>query len=113
MKKYFIVVAMLFVAIIGVAQAQPKQKEKDYAPTQKEMADMMKEMQEAMDEISPEDKKVMDSMGIKMPDFNQTKKKVAGISDKQLAEAWEDENLVVPKRDATRIASIPKKITSD
>ena len=113
MKKYFIVVVMLLAAIIVVAQAKAKQKEKDKAPTQKEMADMMKEMQEAMDEISPDDKKVMDSMGIKMPDFNQTKKKVAGISDKQLAEAWEDENRVVPKRDATRIASIPKKITSD
>lgn len=113
MKKYFVIVAMLFATIAVVGQVKSKQKEKEKAPTQKEMEAMMKEAQKMMGEMSPEDKKMMDSLGIKMPDFNETKKKVAGISDKQLAEAWEDENRIVPKRNAARIASIPKKITND
>jgi hypothetical protein len=108
MKKYFIVVAMLLSAIIVIAQAKTKQKEKDKAPTQKEMADMMKEMQAAIDEISPEDKKMMDSMGIKMPSM----KSIPKITDKQLADAFENENRIVPKRDAALIASIPKAVTN-
>ena len=103
MKKYFIVVAMLFVAITVVAQAKPKQKEKDKAPTQKELADMMKEMQEAMDDISPEDKKTIDSMGIKLPDTKSIQKNMSGISDAQLKKAYEDENRIVPQKDAARI----------
>jgi len=114
MKKSLFLISVLFVVVAAFAQTGKKPTvKKDKAPTQKEMADMMKEAQLEIDNMDPETKQMMDSMGIKMPDFNQTKKKVADISDKQLAEAWEDENLVVPKRDATRIASIPKKITSD
>jgi hypothetical protein len=94
---------LLLAAIIVVAQAKAKQKEKDKAPTQKEMADMMKEMQEAMDEISPEDKKMMDSMGIKMPDTKSIQKNISGISDAQLKKAYEDENRIVPQKDAARI----------
>jgi hypothetical protein len=55
MKKYLLIPALLLAA--GSAFTQPKQKAKqaDKAPTQKEMDDMMKEMQKAMEEISPED----------------------------------------------------------
>src|SRR5436190_2853526 len=113
MKKYLSLLALLFAATIVFAQQGKKTTEKEKPPTQKEMDEMMKEMQKAMNEMSPEDKKAMDSMGIKMPDTKQMKKNVVGISDQQLAEAWEDENRIVPKRDATRIASIPKNITSD
>jgi tetratricopeptide (TPR) repeat protein len=113
MKKYFLVFSMLLATAATFAQTGKKAPAKEKPPTQKEMADMMKEMQAAMDDISPEDKKMMDSLGFKMPDFNQSKKNVAGISDKRLAEAWEDENRVVPKLDAAKIASIPKKITSE
>ena len=102
---------MLLTAIIVVAQAKPKQKEKDNAPTQKEMADMMKEMQEAIDEISPEDKKMMDSMGIKMPDMKGIQKTVSGLSDAQIKKAYEEGNRIVPNRDAARIAAIPKAVT--
>ena len=44
----------------------------------------MKEMQKAMYEMSPEDKKAMDSMGIKMTDMKSIQKNVAGITDAQL-----------------------------
>src|SRR5688500_6835761 len=114
MKKQLLFTFFLLISAC-IAFAQPKQKppaKQDKAPTQKEMADMMKEMQEAMDDISPEDKKMMDSMGIKMPDMKKATKDISGISDRQLATAWEDENRVVPKKDAARIAAIPKNVTS-
>ena len=99
---------LTFIATILTAAifAQPGKKtaSKEKPPTQKEMQDMMKEAQKAMDEMSPEDKKMMDSMGIKMPSF----KNIPNVSDKQLAQAWEVENLIVPKKDITRIASISK-----
>ncbi len=84
------------------AQIKPKPKEKP--PTQKEMEEMMKEAQKEMDNLDPEDKKMMDSLGIKMPSLKNTPK----VSDKQLAAAWEIENLIVPKKDDARINTISK-----
>lgn len=55
----------------------------------------MKEMQKEMNDMSPEDKKMMDSMGIKMPSI----KDIPKATDKQLADAYENENRIVPKRD--------------
>ncbi|HEY6062165.1 MAG TPA: hypothetical protein VIV35_01075, partial [Chitinophagaceae bacterium] len=106
MKKYFLTFTLLLTAIIVFAQPGKKPVAKEKAPTQKEMEDMMKEAQKAMDEMSPEDKKMMDSMGIKMPSL----KDVPKVSDKQLAEAWEDETRIVPKRSDARIASISQKV---
>ena len=114
MKKYFIVVVMLLAAIIVVAQAKPKQKEKDKVPTQKEMADMMKEMQGAMDDMSPEDKKMMDSMGVKMPDMKGLKKTVGSMNDGQIKKAFEDDNRIVPVKDPARInAALLTTISND
>ena len=93
------------------AQVKPKPKEKEKPPTQKEMEEMMKEMKDAMDDMSPEDKKEMEKMGIKMPDIKNTQKNVSGISDAQLKKAYEDENRIVPKKDVARIAAIPKTVT--
>jgi hypothetical protein len=107
MKRYLFTLVMLFTATMAFAQPTKKTTSTDKPPTQKEVNDMMKEMQKTMDEMSDEDKKMMDSMGIKMPSVNSIPK----MSDKQLTEAWEDENRVVPKRDAVRIAAIPKKVT--
>lgn len=97
-----IIVGCLF-AFSSMAQTKPKEK----PPTQSEMEAMMKEAQKIMGELSEEDKRMMDSLGIKMPDF----KNVPKVSDKQLAQVWEDESRVVPKRDAVRIAAIPKGVT--
>src|SRR4029078_7879443 len=71
-------------------------------PTQKEMEDMMKDAQKELDGMSAEDKKMMDSLGIKMPSM----KNVPKVTDAQLKEAWENETAIVPKRDAARLASI-------
>jgi tetratricopeptide (TPR) repeat protein len=89
---------------ISFAQSQPKSKPKEIVPSQQEMQDMMKEAQKALDNMSPEDKKMMEDMGIKMPSF----KDVTKVNDKQLSDAYEDETRIVPKKDAARIASISK-----
>lgn len=107
---------MIKIAFIGIAiliysgaLAQPGKKtpQKDKPATQKEMQDMMKEMQKELDGMSPEDKKMLDSMGVKLPSM----KNIPNVSDKQLADAWKNEGGVVPKRDAARIASVPKAVT--
>lgn len=103
MKPLLSIILGCLFAFPSMAQTRGKEK----PPTQKEMQEMMKEAQEMMDKMSDEDKKTMDSLGSKMPNFNTVPK----VSDKQLAEAWEDENRVVPKRDGKRIAAIPKAVT--
>lgn len=103
MKTYFLTSVLLLAMGTVFAQAKPKQKSSEKPPTQKEMAEMMKEMQQALDEMSPEDKRMMDSMGIKMPDVKTIQKNVSGISDAQLKKAYEDDNRIVPQQDAARI----------
>jgi hypothetical protein len=101
---------LLLILLFGWSSlfAQPgKKPEKEKPPTQKEMEEMMKEAEKMMGEMSPEDKKMMDSMGIKTPSLKNAPK----VTDKQLADAWENENRIVPKRDAARIAAIPNAVT--
>jgi hypothetical protein len=105
MKKYFFLLAFLLAANITLAQPGKKPAAKEKPPTQKEMDEMMKEMQAAMNDMSPEDKKAIDSMGIKMPDTKSIKKSMAGVSDAQLKKAYDDDNRIVPQKDATRIAA--------
>lgn len=107
MKALLSIIIICAVSIASMAQTKPGTKQ-EKPPTQKEMEEMMKEARKMMGELSEEDKKMMDSLGIKMPDFKNTPK----VSDKQLAEAWEDEKRIVPKRDAARIASMPKVVTA-
>ena len=104
MKNVYIIISFMLLAICSFGQKKPTEK----PPTQKEMQDMIKEMQQGMDEISEEDKKMMDSMGIKMPNMKALQKTIAGVSDKQLKQAWEEANRIVPVKDATRISSISK-----
>ncbi|HEX7847087.1 MAG TPA: hypothetical protein VF476_14900 [Chitinophagaceae bacterium] len=105
MKKIFLFPVMLLLAATVFSQTKPKPKEKP--PTQKEMTEMMKEMQAAMDGMSEEDKKIMDSMGIKMPSMKDLPK----FSDKQITEALENESRIIPKKDVARIAAIPKAVS--
>ncbi len=101
---------LFFICILSNTDAQqgkkPAQKEKP--PTAKEMEDMMKEAQKMMDEMNPEDKKMMDSMGIKMPNM----KNAPQVSDKELADAYTMEGVVIPPKNNTLIATIPTKIFS-
>lgn len=107
MKRIAFIAIALLINSGSFAQPGKKPPPKDKPPTQKEIQDMMKEMQKELDGMSAEDKKLLDSMGVKLPSM----KGMPGVSDKQLAEAWKGETLVVPKRDAARIASLPKAVT--
>lgn len=108
MKKYtLLMLAILLAGFSAFAQQKPKPKEKDKPPTQKEMEEMMKEAQKELDNLSEEDKKMMKEMGIKIPSM----KDVPQVTDKQLADAWENENRIVPQKDVARIAAIPKTVT--
>ena len=101
MKKVYLLILIAVFAHSAFAQKKPKEK----PPTQKEMADMMKEMQKAMDGVSPEDKKAMDSLGIKMPDIKSIQKSMSGVTDAQLKKSYEVESRVVPLKDVARINS--------
>jgi hypothetical protein len=64
----------------------------------------MKEMEEAFNNMSPEEKRFMDSMGIKMPPVKQMK----NMADFAMANSNGGAEVLVPKRDAARIAAISK-----
>lgn len=111
MKKYFLTIVILLFGYCLIAQSKSNPSEKP--PTQKEMQDMMKEIQNATDDMSEEDKKMMDSMGIKMPNMKALQKTVSGVSDKQLKKAYENENRIVPKKDDLRIkAALATKLSN-
>lgn len=101
-------VLLLIIICGGLAvNGQPKNKgkEKEKAPTKSELEQAMKEAEQMMNELDPEAKKMMDSMGIKV-DFKAAKKNAAAATDEGLKTAFEDENRIVPRKDAARIASI-------
>ena len=104
----FICSTCMLLIIIGVTFAQSKPKPRQEKPASKsEMEKMMKEAQMEIDNMDPETLRMMDSLGIKKPSF----KNVPTVSDKQLADANENENRIVPKKDVLRIAAIPKTAT--
>lgn len=109
MKKYFHMLILLMAIESGLAQTKPKQNTTEKTPTQKEMQELMKEAQMEMDNLSEEDKKAMEEMGIKMPSFND----VPDVTDAQLKEAYDNEMRLVPLLDTKRIATIPKTPLSD
>lgn len=88
MKKLLITSIFLFAVFVAFTQSKPKQTSTEKAPTQKEMQELMKEAQQEIENMSPEDKKMMEEMGIKMPDLNMVGKGVSGISDAQLKKAF-------------------------
>jgi tetratricopeptide (TPR) repeat protein len=107
MKNKIITLIVLVLPLLLMAQPGKKPKPKEKPPTQTEMEKMMKEAQIEIDNIDPETLRMMDSMGIKRPSL----KNVPKVSNKQLADAWEAESLLVPKKDLVKIAAIPKTIT--
>jgi hypothetical protein len=83
--------------------AQVKTKPKESLPSKKELNDMMLEMQKSMTDLSAEDKNLLDSMGVKIPDIKSIQKNVSGISNVQIKKAVDNNNRIVPQRDAIRI----------
>jgi len=108
MKSWLFIIFIQLAGFTAIAQSNGKAKETEGAPTQQEMQDMIKEMQNAMDDMSDEDKKEMEKMGVQMPDLNKIQQSVSGVSDADLKKAYENENRIVPEKDDARIASISK-----
>jgi len=110
MKHLLALFLLSFCAANTIAQQKPKEK----APTKKEMNKMLDDAQKMMDEMmkdmDPEDKKMMDSMGMKVPNVKKSAKVLDGVSDKQLAKAFDNENRIVPGKDAKRIAMIAPNV---
>jgi|GEM_PF-1131499 len=97
----------LFTTVLSLSLSAQNNTEKP--PTQSEMEQLMKEAQKAMETMSPEEKKMMEEMGISAPTFNN----VPQVGDKKLAEAWENDGKVVPARKTNLISKLPKKIFSN
>jgi hypothetical protein len=113
MKKYFLTAVFLFATAVLLAQPGKKPKQQEKAPTQKELQNMMKEMQSGMPEMNAEDKKILDSMGVKMPDFTGLQKNIGSLSDAQIKKAYDDDNRIIPVKDKIRISSIsPATLTA-
>jgi len=104
MKK-ILLIALCVMALGSNTQSQTKTKPAEKAPSQKEIQDMMNEVQKELENMSPEDKKAMKDMGVKLPDFSNIQKNISGVSEAQLNKAYEDENRIVPQKDIARINS--------
>ena len=103
MKKYLVAFVISFIMVAGFSQVKQTKKEKP--PTEKEMEEMQKELDKAMKEMSSEDKRMMDSMGFKMPSMPTVPK----MTEKQIADAMEEESRIVPLKDVARIGRISKQ----
>jgi len=94
---FFIILSVYF--LISNTQAQTKPKEK--APAANEMDEMMKNAQKELDNMSPEDKKAMEDLGVKIPSLKET----PNITNQQLQNANNETVSAVPKKDPARIAT--------
>lgn len=109
MKKNLLMIVFMLMCLSSFAQQKPKPKEKDKPPTQKEMEELMKAAQKEIDNLDPETKRMMDSMGIKMPSF----KDIPQVTDAKLKEAYEEDSQVIPSKKTELIARLPKKIMTN
>lgn len=113
MKNSLLALSLLMLMSVSFAQTKTKPAEKP--PTQKEMEEMMKAMQEGMEEMSPEDKQMIDSMGIKIPDnqnfINQYNYAAENTTQQELNTILGVET--IPVKDAARIAGLPKTVLTD
>lgn len=107
MKSIFIIPLIQFFFLIGISQSPKKPvKPQEKPPTQKEMDEMMKEMENMYKNLTPEERRIYDSMGVKFPNIKNMPK----LSDKQLADAWEDDGKLFPAKKTALINSLPKRI---
>lgn len=96
MKKYY---SVLFIALLLVGNIAAQTKN----PTNnKEVQDRMKQAQQQLDKLTPEQKKMMQQMGFSTEVPSMPK----GITDEQVSVAMGGDN--VPKKNMTLINAIPK-----
>ena len=106
----FTILLFLTTIFYYTVMAQPVKKG-EKAPTTAELQKMMKEAQKVMDDMSSEDKKMMEEMGMKMPDLKKALPK--GITNKQLQQAYDDDKLWMPRKNTALIAKASKKLASE
>jgi tetratricopeptide (TPR) repeat protein len=112
MIRPLLIFIISFWGVIALPQAKTQTKAPTKAPTkekaqsQTEMQGMLNEMQKAMDELSPEDKKMLESMGVKIPTMNNLP------NASEMAVAFEEEGRVIPSKKSELIAQLPRKIFS-
>ncbi len=96
MKYRIIIVAALFFRMAGYAQS-------NNPGTTKEMQDKIKQAQQQLDKLTPEQKKMMEQMGMstKLPSMP------TGISDADVNAAVNGDAFTVPSKNTTLIAAIP------
>ena len=102
MKKTLYLLIFILISVQAFAQ---NETESDEMPSPAEMEQMMKEAQKVLEEMSPEDKKMMEQMGVSMPGN-------LNVTNQQLSEAWENDGKIVPVRNTNLIAQLPQKIFS-
>lgn len=99
---------------LAIAQTSKTTKTPPASVNQADMDKAMKQLQDVMKDLPPEAKQIMDSMGINKKLSNSTKDlKAKGITDKQIREAVDDDNRLVPEKDIEFIKKAGKKIHSD
>jgi len=103
-KKILTILVLMLIGLVGFAQQKPKPKDKP--PTQKEIDEMMREAQKEMEGLSEEEKKMMEEMGVKMPDL----KNIPKFTDEQIQEVADQEGQFIPKKDASRISLANRKV---
>ncbi len=108
MKKSVTILIAFFAFTLG-SKAQKTKNNKP--PTAAEMQAMMKEAQKQMNKLDPQTKKMMDSLGMKIPSISDEQVNSMGrITDKQIATAYEDSKRIVPKKDDKKIGTITKEM---
>lgn len=109
MKKITLLCLTIFCLCMHTALMAQQQKKAQPMPSQAEIDNAMKLAQDAMNNLPPEAKKMMDSMGLKMPDMKKlpNQQQIAGMQSKY-------QNLQVQnkKNIQTVIAGLPKKTLS-
>ena len=84
------------------------------AQTQKELDDAMKKLQDVMKNLPPEAKKMMDSMKLNEKLTKSTKDlKAKGITDKQIKEQVDFNNLLIPPRNSSLISKSNKRLNNE
>lgn len=92
-----------FVLATLISYAQPSNKQKTNPATQKELEERLKAVQKQYENLTPEQRKQMEQLGITIPNVNTIPQ---NTSDKQIALASGANT--IPAKDLKRISEIPK-----
>ncbi len=104
MKKLLFISLFVLAITAAFSQTKTKKTSAEKAPAQQDIRQMMKDAQKELDTMSPEDKKMMQDMGVNIPNMNT----LPGFTDQQLQKGAAEVSRIIPDKDVARIASISK-----